>query len=205
MTLSRICTLIAIVLVLLPRSASEAASDAEVCSRPSSGSTVQSPAEVRAVNGRLQAAFSFRSGVDDHGLTRYCYKDERDMEAPTLRVSPGDEIALDLKNKLTPLAAEDMPEHHHMSNPCSPGPMTAFSTNLHFHGLGIPPVCHQDDAIHMLIQPAGPAFQYRFKIPADQPPGLYWYHPHPHGYSENQVLGGASGALIVEGITKTET
>jgi len=29
---------------------------------------------------------------------------------------------------------------------------------------------------------------------------MYWYHPHPHGFSEEQVLGGASGALIVEGI-----
>jgi FtsP/CotA-like multicopper oxidase with cupredoxin domain len=80
--------------------------------------------------------------------------------------------------------------------------MTAVSTNLHFHGLEIPPVCHQDDVIHTLIQPSGQVFQYRFKIPADQPPGLYWYHPHPHGYSENQVLGGASGALIVEGIAQ---
>ena len=34
----------------------------------------------------------------------------------------------------------------------------------------------------------------------NEPPGLYWYHPHPHGFSEQQVLGGASGALIVEGI-----
>ena len=29
---------------------------------------------------------------------------------------------------------------------------------------------------------------------------MYWYHPHPHGFSEGQVLGGASGALIVEGL-----
>jgi FtsP/CotA-like multicopper oxidase with cupredoxin domain len=37
-----------------------------------------------------------------------------------------------------------------------------------------------------------------------QPPGLYWYHPHPHGYSEAQVLGGASGALVVEGIERAK-
>jgi len=78
--------------------------------------------------------------------------------------------------------------------------MTAASTNLHFHGLNIPPSCHQDEVIHTSIQPGGPAFEYRVKIPASQPPGLYWYHPHPHGFSEAQVLGGASGALIVEGI-----
>ena len=35
-------------------------------------------------------------------------------------------------------------------------------------------------------------------------PGLYWYHPHIHGFSTKQVLGGASGALIVEGIERAE-
>jgi FtsP/CotA-like multicopper oxidase with cupredoxin domain len=54
--------------------------------------------------------------------------------------------------------------------------------------------------IRTLIQPGDEAFEYRFKIPANESPGLYWYHPHPHGFSEPQVLGGASGALIVEGI-----
>jgi FtsP/CotA-like multicopper oxidase with cupredoxin domain len=31
---------------------------------------------------------------------------------------------------------------------------------------------------------------------------LYWYHPHIHGFSKAQVIGGASGALIVEGIER---
>jgi FtsP/CotA-like multicopper oxidase with cupredoxin domain len=31
---------------------------------------------------------------------------------------------------------------------------------------------------------------------------LYWYHPHIHGSTKAQVLGGASGALIVEGIER---
>ena len=52
------------------------------------------------------------------------------------------------------------------------------------------------------IQPDDPPFEYRMQIPADQPPGLYWYHPHIHGFSKVQVLGGASGALIVEGIER---
>ena len=52
------------------------------------------------------------------------------------------------------------------------------------------------------IQPGDPPFEYRFRIPADEPPGLYWYHPHIHGFSTPQVLGGASGALIIEGIER---
>src|SRR6202012_1141368 len=88
------------------------------------------------------------------------------------------------------------------ADPCMSGVMSAVSTNLHFHGLTIPPVCHQDDVVKTSIQPHDKPFQSRFRIPEDEPPGLYWYHPHIHGFSKVQVLGGASGALIVEGIEK---
>jgi FtsP/CotA-like multicopper oxidase with cupredoxin domain len=80
--------------------------------------------------------------------------------------------------------------------------MTPTSTNLHFHGLTILPVCHQDDVLKTSIQPSDPPFEYRFRIPQNEPPGLYWYHPHIHGFSKLEVLGGASGALIVEGIER---
>ncbi len=80
--------------------------------------------------------------------------------------------------------------------------MTVASTNLHFHGLAVPPVCHQDETLKTHIEPGDPPFEYRIQIPRDQPPGLYWYHPHVHGFSEDQLLGGASGALIVEGIER---
>jgi FtsP/CotA-like multicopper oxidase with cupredoxin domain len=47
---------------------------------------------------------------------------------------------------------------------------------------------------------AGESFDYDVHFPADEPPGLYWYHPHVHGISEAAVQGGASGAIVVEGI-----
>jgi FtsP/CotA-like multicopper oxidase with cupredoxin domain len=96
------------------------------------------------------------------------------------------------------------PSHKHggTPDPCTSGAMTLTSTNLHFHGLTLPPVCHQDEVFKTSIQPTDPPFEYRFRIPADEPPGLYWYHPHIHGFSSKQVLGGASGALIVEGIER---
>jgi FtsP/CotA-like multicopper oxidase with cupredoxin domain len=87
-------------------------------------------------------------------------------------------------------------------DPCADGQMTSLSTNLHFHGLAVPPVCHQDDVLRTMIGPGDPPFEYRFQIPLDTPPGLYWYHPHVHGFSDAQVLGGASGALIVEGLER---
>ena len=54
------------------------------------------------------------------------------------------------------------------------------------------------------VQPGDAPFEYRFRIPDDEPPGLYWYHPHIHGFSKQQLLGGASGALIVEGIERAK-
>jgi FtsP/CotA-like multicopper oxidase with cupredoxin domain len=85
---------------------------------------------------------------------------------------------------------------------CAAGKMSAASTNLHFHGLTIPPTCHADDVLHTVIGPSAAPFEYRFQVPENQPPGLYWYHPHIHGYTSPQILGGASGALIVEGIER---
>ena len=80
--------------------------------------------------------------------------------------------------------------------------MSAAATNLHFHGLSLPPVCHQDETLRTLIQAGAPPFEYRLRIPPGQPPGLYWYHPHVHGFSEEHLLGGASGAIVVEGIER---
>ncbi len=90
-------------------------------------------------------------------------------------------------------------------DPCSSGAMSLISTNLHFHGLTVPPVCHQDDVLRTSIQPGEPPFEYRFQIPADEPPGLYWYHPHIHGFSKAQVIGGASGALVIEGLERVNS
>lgn len=175
----------------------------QVCARPAPGASVRGPAELRSANGKLEVHFALRTRVDVFGLTLYCYEDEHGNESPTLRVKPGDDINLYLNNELP---AEPQPEHahHHTATACGHGAMTESSTNLHFHGLTIPPVCHQDDVLHTIVQPGDEPFEYRIHIPDNQPPGLYWYHPHPHGFSEKQVLGGASGAMVVAGIEKSD-
>ena len=114
-------------------------------------------------------------------------------------------MILALKNGLN--APVDSTHHNHgkamaAADSCGGGMMGAWSTNLHFHGLSVPPVCHQDDVLKTSVAPGGAPFEYRFQIPVDEPPGLYWYHPHLHGFTNAQVLGGASGALIVEGIER---
>ncbi len=72
-------------------------------------------------------------------------------------------------------------------------------TNLHFHGLHVSPNAPQDDVLTMMAMP-GASLQYTVNIPRNQPPGLYWYHTHPHGESYRQVLDGMSGAIVIEGI-----
>ncbi len=48
----------------------------------------------------------------------------------------------------------------------------------------------------------GQVLHYTVEIPRDHPPGLFWYHTHPHGESHRQVLDGMSGAIVVEGMER---
>jgi FtsP/CotA-like multicopper oxidase with cupredoxin domain len=175
------------------------------------GGIVQEPASLVSTNGTLRADFEFRTSVDGYGLRHYCYVNNGSIISPTLRVHPGDELVLRLRNELpasgdlSAPAEAPWPHAHTMevTGACGGGKLYPAATNLHFHGMNLPPKCHQDEVISTLVAPNGGWYEYRFRIPKDQPTGLYWYHPHPHGFSEAQVIGGASGALVVEGIEKS--
>ncbi len=209
-----------------------AKSDDAACFRAAEGSAIPEPEDLRSQNGVLKVELAFRNYVDASGRVRYCYVSEDGSPAPNLRVSPGDTLILTLKNEaaISGEAANHAPaDSAHATtrsalvaahsahaaaaevggqqagagrDACAGGPMIAAATNLHFHGLGIPAACHADETLKTLIEPGDAPFEYRFQVPANQPPGLYWYHPHVHGISKTQVLGGASGALIVEGIER---
>jgi FtsP/CotA-like multicopper oxidase with cupredoxin domain len=180
------------------------------CARAAPGSPIPEPRDIRSDHGVLKVDLSVHDFRETDGTTRYCYVMPDGSVAPTLRLHPGDLLVLHLKNELVdtdPATPAHRHEHSHASatkpaDPCTSGEMTAVSTNLHFHGLTVPPVCHQDDVLKTSIQPSDRPFEYRFQIPADEPPGLYWYHPHIHGFSSKQVTGGASGALIIEGLER---
>jgi FtsP/CotA-like multicopper oxidase with cupredoxin domain len=183
---------------------------AEPCPRPPAGASVPEPADIRSVDGVLRVDLSIYGYRSDNGAQRFCYRTPTGQEAPTLRVHPGDRVILRLDNRLQPDAdgGDAQAGHHHPGvvpaggDPCSSGAMTPVSTNLHFHGMTMPPVCHQDEVLKTSIQPGDAAFEYRFTVPDDEPPGLYWYHPHIHGFSSKQVTGGASGAIVVEGLER---
>jgi FtsP/CotA-like multicopper oxidase with cupredoxin domain len=187
-----------------------------VCPRPEAGSIVAEPEDLRSRNGVLEAELTANNAANPDGSIRFCFTDGAGRESPNLRVSPGDLVVLHLKNALSDLGPGTAPTAHVHSamhahkasnqaeDPCISGVMSAVSTNLHFHGLTIPPVCHQDEVLKTSVQPGDASFEYRFRIPDDEPPGLYWYHPHIHGFSKAPILGGASGALIVEGIERAK-
>jgi FtsP/CotA-like multicopper oxidase with cupredoxin domain len=171
------------------------------CPRPEAGSAVPEPADLRSHNGVLKLDLTVRNTTEAGGSKRYCFMTADGIQSPTLRLHPGDELILRLKNQMSDAGVAQAPKST-ASDPCTSGVMTATATNLHFHGLTVPALCHQDDVLRTSIAPGSPPFEYRFRIPANEPPGLYWYHPHIHGFSKVQVLGGASGALIVEGLER---
>ncbi|MCL6739768.1 multicopper oxidase family protein [Sphingomonas sp. RB56-2] len=109
-----------------------------------------------------------------------------DFVAPTIRVAPGQQLSIELDNKLEPCTDKQRADH------------TCFSTtNLHTHGLWVSPAGHSDNV--MVSIPPGETFRYEYDIPADHPAGTFWYHPHAHGAGFAQVGSGMAGALIVVG------
>jgi FtsP/CotA-like multicopper oxidase with cupredoxin domain len=175
--------------------------------RPATGTVVADAPSIVSQNGTLSAQFTMAQSVDIFGYTHYCYKylvGTQVIEAPTLRLNPGDKLGLDIVNRNNQQDAGMMKMDMGSAGAVcgDKGAVTVSSTNVHFHGLNVPPTCHQDDVITTLIQPGTAGFQYGMQIPAAEPPGLYWYHPHIHGFTEFQVNGGAAGALVVEGMEK---
>jgi FtsP/CotA-like multicopper oxidase with cupredoxin domain len=187
----------------------------DVCARPAAGSALREPQDMRSHDGVLELDLSVHDENMPDGTSRYCYLTSDGQPSPNLRLKPGDLLIIHFKNDLVDLAAgtpeidrapigEAICTTRKPADACTSGAMTPVSTNLHFHGLTVPPACHQDDVLQTSIQPDDPAFEYRLRIPDDAAPGLYWYHPHIHGLSKAQVLGGASGALIIEGIERAD-
>jgi suppressor of ftsI len=137
------------------------------------------PLEVQSING--VAKLHLNAVLDLHtGAPAFAYQGSE--QAPTIRVNPGDVIDLTYENDLPPSS----------SNPLN-------MTNLHFHGLTVSPNPPADDV--MLMAMPGQSIHYYLQIPPEQPPGIYWYHPHMHGETNWQVSNGMAGAIIVEGVS----
>jgi suppressor of ftsI len=135
------------------------------------------PQEVRSQNGVLNAtltATASRVQIGDHALPGFLYNEA--YLPPLLRVRRGDVMRITLRNKLPDDAS-----------------------NLHFHGMSVSPQANGDN-VFIHVHP-GEQFDYEVRVPAAgrQGPGLFWYHPHAHGFVAKQMLGGMSGGLVVDG------
>jgi suppressor of ftsI len=143
------------------------------------------PPQVRSEDHVLSLTLD---AVNENGRDAFAY--EGKTVAPVIRAFPGDTLSITYFNNLPEKSDETC-----AVNPCMD------MTNLHFHGLSVSPHAPQDDVLTMLAKP-GEVLHYSVKIPRDHPPGLFWYHTHPHGESDRQVLDGMSGAIVIEGIER---
>ena len=124
----------------------------------------------------------------DTGKAAFSFAGQEDP--PVIRAAPGEDIRLTYMNEMSTNSHER----------CVDGPCMNM-TNLHFHGLHVSPNAPQDDVLTMMAMP-GQSLRYVVNIPLDQPPGLYWYHTHPHGESYRQALNGMSGAIVIDGMER---
>ena len=92
------------------------------------------------------------------------------LPGPMIEVNEGDHVRIEFKNNI----------------PQQP-------STIHWHGLEIP--ASQDGNPTDPVA-SGEGRFYEFDIPANIA-GSYWYHPHPHGFTAEQVYRGLAGPLIV--------
>jgi FtsP/CotA-like multicopper oxidase with cupredoxin domain/arylsulfatase A-like enzyme len=87
---------------------------------------------------------------------------------PTLIMNKGDWVQLNVTNNL------------------------ADTTTTHWHGFHIPAI--MDGGPHQTI-PAGTTWRPSFKV--DNNAGTYWYHPHLHEFTQQQLTRGGGGLIII--------
>ncbi len=135
------------------------------------------PSEIRSENGVLEATITAAPGrvqLGEFAFPGRLYNGA--YMPPLLRARLGDTMRITFRNSL----------------PDDP-------SNLHYHGMSVSPQGNSDN-VFVHVHP-GQRFEYEVRIPAAgrQGPGFFWYHPHAHGVVAKQILGGMSGALVVDG------
>jgi suppressor of ftsI len=135
------------------------------------------PLEISSEDGVLSTTLTAaprRVRLGDFSFDGFLYNDK--YVPPLLRVRLGDNLRITFRN--------DLPDD---------------PSNLHYHGMSVSPQGNSDN-VFVHVNPSQ-QFHYEVHIPRTgrQGPGLFWYHPHGHGFVEKQILGGMSGGLIVDG------
>jgi len=95
------------------------------------------------------------------------------VPGPLIDVFEGDSVRIRLENRLSQ------------------------QTTVHWHGLPVPP---DQDGNPMDPVAPGASRLYEFTLPVGSA-GTYWYHPHPHELTAEQVFRGMAGLFIVRSRT----
>ncbi|MDR7187173.1 FtsP/CotA-like multicopper oxidase with cupredoxin domain [Microbacterium trichothecenolyticum] len=103
------------------------------------------------------------------GMTTPTWGFNGDYLGPTLRADRGEKVAVEVSNELTE------------------------ATTVHWHGMHLPAA--MDGGPHQPIEP-GRGWRPEWQI--DQPAATLWYHPHPHGQTEEHVMRGLAGMFILD-------
>src|SRR5437899_3648122 len=131
------------------------------------------PPMLESRDGRLRVELTVAPAtytIEGHQFTGMLYNGQ--LISPVWHLRPGDTLTVVLHNKLSQ------------------------DTNLHFHGMNVSPRGNGDN-VFVHIRP-GETFTYEVKVP-EKHPGLLWFHPHFHGDVDQQIIGGLSGAILIDG------
>jgi suppressor of ftsI len=88
---------------------------------------------------------------------------------PTLRAERGEQVEVRVRNELDE------------------------ATTVHWHGMHLPAA--MDGGPHQMVNPGE---QWDPTWPIDQPAATLWYHPHPHGETEQHVRNGLAGMFLLD-------
>lgn len=136
---------------------------------------LSSPPNPASPNNPNKPVYAMAYQVDAYGQSL-----PAQFPGPVLQLDPGDTIHLHVNDNL---ADADAPAN------------VVFNTNLHTHGLHVSPLSDGDN-VYREITP-GEGMDVTIPIPANQPPGINWYHVHRHMATHDQVYGGLAGLLMV--------
>ena len=109
------------------------------------------------------------------------------LQGPTIHVAPKGQIRVEFVNNLKFVNTNN-------------GTLDDQRTNIHYHGLHVSPLGKSDN-VFRTFEPDSNNMSI-VNVPANQEPGTFWYHVHFHGNSDQQIMGGLSGMLIIDGLAR---
>ena len=157
--------------------------------------TALTPAEAKAGTGYELTCKTLQKPIAGTQVRMRTYNGM--VPGPLLKTYPGDTLKVRVINQLPKNDSTGWNGDHNVPHDFS-------TTNLHAHGLDTRPHLFEPQgttnplAPMVAIEP-GAIYDYSFPIPADHPPGMYWYHPHHHGSTAVQAASGMAGGIIVYG------